>query len=676
MIGRIGVVLGVVAALALGLPASGAAQPAASARADEGAPAARAAAQRVVRRNVSVVGRHNLGGAGLNGEVAVVGNTAVVGGGLVPNTGYHTERYNPMGCLTVSAKIVSLRNPRRPSVLATIPLPQGVAAADVDALRVRTPSFRGVLAAIALDDGPSQQGPTGCATTLANPGPTFVDRGIAYYDITNPRSPQFLGRYHADAEMVPASAPPCAPPPRGTAVRCATGQHSVDLVQRGARVLSISVEPAASIGATIRTSGEVRIVDATDPRRPAQLSSFLPRSQRPPEWTGFSNNGCNPFVNGHAAEFAGNGRRALAAYMDEGLYHLSLTNPAAPRMLGRAGYAPTRALEGNAAYASFARVGRRRLALVSEDDWAGVETRLRIDAPSALAGSKFACEASFTLFDREGDSQIYRRPGRQVAGEIAYVGRYCLAASNPNDDPRLADPRGKIAFVDSARVTATQPGIPATGRNCRFDARAKRAQDEGAVAALFGRVPNPPSAGSAQAVAPGGDSRVLTIPAAQIDQGDANPLRSTLCPAVSGGACTGGQGVSGALVDSRGAWGALRVADLRRATRPRFVTSYRTRHAKAFPPPDLGVYAAGQAEVREGLAYVAWNSDGLRVLDVTGRRPREVGAFIPRDTADPSQTLPPKAQVVGVDFTRRHVVVTDINSGLYVLSYRGGGRRR
>ena len=672
---RVALAVGAVTVLAACLPASVAAvAPPGPAAAEDGSRGQARAALVAARRHVSLVGHHNLGGGGLNGDVAVVGNTAVVGAGLVPFTGYHTERYNPLPCFTVSAKVVSVRNPRRPQLLATIPLPAGVAAIDVDALRVRTRSFRGVLAAIALDDGPSQQGPTGCVPTAANPGPTFVDRGIVYYDISSPRSPQLLGRYQADADAVPAGTAPCGPPPGGSPVSCATGQHSVDLVQRGRRLLSVSVEPAASQGANIRPSGDVRIVDVTDPRSPRQVGAFPPLGQRPHP---FANNGCSPFVNGHSAEFAPGGRSALAAYMDEGLYHLDLANPAAPRLLGKASYPPTRELEGNAAYATSARVGRRRLALVSEDDWLGTETRLRIDSPAALAGSKFACEGMFTFFDIEGDSQIYRRPDRQLAGDIVYVGRGCVAAGTSPADPYLADPRGKIAFIDSARVPATQPGIPASGPNCRFENRVRRAQAAGATAALFGRVPNPPFANDPRAVTPGGGGPTgMTIPAVQIDKDDADALRSTLCPGVSGGACTGGQAVSGALVATPGEWGALRVADLRRATRPRFVSSYRTRRARAFPPPDLGIYAPGHAEVEDERAYVAWNADGLRVIDLSRRRLREVGAFVPRDAADPTGTLPPKAQVVGVAFTRRHVVITDVNSGLYVLSHRARGQRR
>ena len=70
-------------------------------------------------------------------------------------------------------------------------------------------------------------------------------------------------------------------------------------------------------------------------------------------------------------------------------------------------------------------------------------------------------------------------------------------------------------------------------------------------------------------------------------------------------------------------------------------------------------------------AYVAWNADGVRVLDLSGGgRPTEVGFYVPADTADPTGTLPPVAHVTGVALAGRNIVVTDANSGLYVLAYR------
>ena len=651
---------GVGIALSSALLALGLAFPT-SALAREAAPEATSTAAEA--RGLRLVAHHNLGGGGLNGDVAVVGNIAIVGAGLVPNTGYHTERYNPLGCYTVSAKIVDLSRPARPRVIATIPMPQGSAAMDVDALRVRTPSFSGVLAAIAIDDGPSQAGPTGCSPAAGHNTPIYAERGVAYYDLNRPSSPQFLGRYQADADAVPANAPPCGPPPQGDRLRCATGQHSVDLVQRrDGRVLSISTEPGALVQNL--PSGDVRIVDVTNPRSPVQVGFFPPLDARPHH---FSPNGCAPFVNAHSGEFYAGGTRALVAYMDAGVFNLDLSNPAVPARVSQLGYQPIRSLEGNAGYVTTTTVGRRLLALVAEEDWWAPRTEVQIDAPASIAGTKFACEGTPTLFDPDRNAQLYVRTGQQARGEIVYVGRGCAAGATAGADPYLADPAGKIAFIDSARVTATQPDIPAAGANCRFDVRTRRAQDAGAIAVLYGRVQSRPFAASPQAIAWGGMPTGLTIPGTMIDEPDANALRSTLCPSVVAGGCTGGQAVTGAIVDRPGEWGALRVFDLTRPTAARLVTSHRVARARIFPPPDLGVYAPGRPVARGGLAYTAWNSAGVRVLDVTGRRAKEIAFFVPNDTSDPTGTLPGEVQVFGVALAGRHVVITDVHSGLYVL---------
>ena len=72
----------------------------------------------------------------------------------------------------------------------------------------------------------------------------------------------------------------------------------------------------------------------------------------------------------------------------------------------------------------------------------------------------------------------------------------------------------------------------------------------------------------------------------------------------------------------------------------------------------------------------------LRIVDVTDpSAPRQVGAdpaqreiahFAPPDRTDPQGTFPAKATVVGVAMLdsggRQYVVITDVNSGLYVLA--------
>jgi len=615
-----------------------------------------------------VVGRNDLGGGGLNGDLAVIGTTVVVGAGLVPDTGDHTERYNPLFCFSGhSVKIVDVSDPHSPRVASTIPLPAGVAAIEVDALPVATPAFTGDLLAVALDDGPSHQGPSPCSPTSAT-----NHRGVAYYDITDRAAPVFLGRYEADVEQAPPEAPPCGPP-SGTA-RCAVGQHSVHLVQRAdGRVLSVSSEPLASHPVVNSPNGDLRIVDVTNPRAPTLVGAWPPLGERP---SPFSNNGCRRFSNNHSVTTDDTGTRAHVAYMDDGLINLDISDPAAVSVIGQWDYPAVRSVEGNAAFVSTGVVGGRPVAVVSEEDFIAPDSVLRIDSPPGLAGERFACEAMFTVFDPEDTAAVYRKPGSQLAGEIAYVGRGCPARgtqANPiAADPYLTSGAGRIVLVDGGKVAATQPDIPTT--SCPFAARVLRAQAEGAIGVVLAHRFAAPFQASEFGISSGGNHNNLSIPHFTLDQAEGDALRAGLCPSVSGGACTTDPVATGAMIDRPGTWGGLRILDLSNPAAPAEIGSYHTPGSRAFPPPDLGIYTAGHTVLKGSFVYAAWNADGLRVLDVSNpAAPREVASFVPPDTPDPNGFLPAKARVVGVETIPGHVVISDENSGLFVLELGGGG---
>ena len=605
---------------------------------------------------VRVVGRSDLGGQGLNGPVAVVGTTAIIGAGITPAAGVHAHFFNPYPCPPVAVKLVDLSDLTAPRLVGTIPVSAGVAAIDVDAKRVRTPSFAGDLAAIAL--------------ATCSPAGNFVERGVVYYDITDPRTPRYLGRYQADADsLLPDTIPPCGPPPTGSSARCASSQHSVALVQRpDGRVLSLSTEPGAS--ASRYPSGDLRIVDVTNPRAPVQLASY-PERGRPI----FSKNGCRPFSASHGARPSADGSRVAVAYYDDGVFILDLTDPSVPSLVGRIPYAADRTVEGNAAHASVARVGDRTLVLIAEEDWIPSRAMLRIDAPSSATRAIVACEAVFTLYGRESRARLRDHDRGEVRGDIVYVGRGCPAnpgsgmhAGTPDTDPYLADPAGRIVLADRTRQ-ALQPGS-STGAGCTVAERALRAQEAGAVALVIAQT----VASAPEPFSPDGDPAGVRIPVVQIGKDDADALRAALCPAIEGnGRCGTGERISGALADSPGEWGGLRVVDATDPARAMDIATYRSPQALRYPPPDLGVYAPRQSMTFGELALVAWGADGLRIMDVSRTPPVEVASFIPPDRADPTETLPAKAHVVGVAALQSlsgdtiRIAVTDIHSGLYLV---------
>ncbi|MDQ6805714.1 MAG: hypothetical protein M3065_12265 [Actinomycetota bacterium] len=368
---------------------------------------------------LDLVGQSNLGGGGLNGQIATIGNTVIVASGILPARSFHVGFYDgTYTCPPTTVKVVDVSTPSAPTVVSQIPVAPGLVASDVAALHVSTPSFTGDLLAVAL----------------ARCNATAPLGGVAYYSITNLAQPVLLGFYQPDTNR-PAADSGCGGFPTGSGPYMCPSQDNVALVQRSdGQVLSLSTEPgAASAQSTVPDPtflhGDLRVVDVTNPATPTEVGSYpnaYPVDQRPPGYNGetplWSNNGCRPFNGAEGVGVYPDGSKALLPFYDGGLLTVDLTNPAAPATLGQYQYPTDRNFEGNAAYANYASVAGRSLALVGEQNWIAPSSSLRIDGSSSVAGSKFACEAMFTLFDPNNTAQVYRHAGSQVAAGIVYVG--------------------------------------------------------------------------------------------------------------------------------------------------------------------------------------------------------------------------------------------------------------
>lgn len=224
-------------------------------------PAASAADR--VEVGLAVAGRSDLGGGGPFDDVAVVGRTAVVAAGECPGG---------------SLAVVDVKDPRRPSVVATVPLRPGTVAVDLDAQPVATESFTGDLLAVAL---------TPC-TAAASPG-------VAYYDLTVPAHPRLL------------------------AERQGPGAGSVAIAQREDGVVAV------------RPSGptSVAVDDISDPARPVPVGRWAAAGPALPGT-------CVP-LEAQVAGFFDDGRRALVLLSDGRVYDLDLADPARPRDDGTGG---------------------------------------------------------------------------------------------------------------------------------------------------------------------------------------------------------------------------------------------------------------------------------------------------------------------------------------------------
>ncbi len=119
-----------------------------------------------------------------------------------------------------------------------------------------------------------------------------------------------------------------------------------------------------------------------------------------------------------------------------------------------------------------------------------------------------------------------------------------------------------------------------------------------------------------------------------------------------------------------GSWGHLRIWNVRNPAAPAEVGRFITRNAATLTPVAPGLFSIRGPFVRNGTAYLAWYSDGIRVVNLaTPASPDETAFFVPPPVADPFVFFPTAPLVVGVHVENELIIVSDINAGLYVLRH-------
>ena len=161
----------------------------------------------VIEANLEMVARSDLGDPTTFGDVTVVGTVAMVA-------------TDGPGCAG-AVKVVDVKDPAKPHAVASLALPAGSTAGDLDSLTVDGPAFTGDLLAVAL------------APCAGGPSP-----GVVYYDVTTPDAPRQVAE--------------------------TAGATSVSLAQRG----------DGRVVAARATAAGVEVDDLTDPARPAVLGQW------------------------------------------------------------------------------------------------------------------------------------------------------------------------------------------------------------------------------------------------------------------------------------------------------------------------------------------------------------------------------------------------------------------
>jgi hypothetical protein len=373
-------------------------------------------------------------------------------------------------------------------------------------------------------------------------------------------------------------------------------------------------------GTEVRTSnfgagpglGDLQIVDISDPTRPSLIGewgvldepklglAFFLREQRGARADAFAESV-------HASR---DGKRVYLAYSDHGGMILDISDPSQPLLLGHIGFEAGN--EGNAFDVRPARGGNLLLR-------------------SHLVRFTFQIQLSSNVYSDQrtaGESgntpAIYNRPGHAIDGEVVFVGAGCP------QDPYLADPNGRIAIMLTAGCTANQ--------------KIARAQLAGAVAVIF--YDDGPLAGFDAQFAPGGGGTVVTpdgttvtvdIPAIGVGQNTGRCLAQVRAQsgALRAVGCSTELPVTVNATAFFQGFGRLEIFDIRDPADPIKLSTFATPNSidlngaltNRFPNPPI-FFSANYLDVRGHLAFIGWERDGLRIVDISRpAAPREIAVW-------------------------------------------------
>jgi hypothetical protein len=195
---------------------------------------------------------------------------------------------------------IDLRDPARPRPLASFAEFPGSDGQDVWVGTVRTRAFRGDLAAVGVQRCPGKD-------------PGFA--GLALYDVSDPARPRPLAQL---------------------ATGVAAGVHELGVVQRAdGRVLILAAVPY-SFQLSQGRQGDLRIIDATDPRRPREVADWDVRRDGPAAARGQL--GARRDVFCHSAWPFDGGRKLFASFWAAGEQFLDISDPRAPKLVGQTPY--------------------------------------------------------------------------------------------------------------------------------------------------------------------------------------------------------------------------------------------------------------------------------------------------------------------------------------------------
>lgn len=239
--------------------------------------------------------------------------TAVVGqfdpgGGFAAGVWTHNEvAYlgtwgRAQACPASGVRLIDVADPASPASLGAIANGDEYPGTDTDSVwagSIDTPSFNGDIAVV---------GVSLCDNSERNRYREGF-RGLAIYDVSDPKAPQLLGTYDSGERT--------------------QGVHEVDVVTRSDGRVMAAATVMQSFLHTDGALGDVRLVDITDPADPLEVTTWdyrdavLPPDELPPDTEAEQ-------YHAHNVDFAGGGQRLWVAVWDAGAVLLNIDDPARP----------------------------------------------------------------------------------------------------------------------------------------------------------------------------------------------------------------------------------------------------------------------------------------------------------------------------------------------------------
>ena len=244
-------------------------------------------------------------------------------------------------CPSLGVRVIDLHDPTSPTPIGAAAVYTGTTAEHLAAVRYAAPAFSGNVLLAGIQRCRAGSGAAG---------------GLALWDISDPSNPTELAFFATG--------------------RGSRGVHEFTVRRQGDRWLAFLAVPNSEV---TDGAGDLRILDVTDPRNPVQLVDWgAKRDAGLPVGSGAQ---CAPFCRGaapeaflHSVVLSADARTAYLSYWDLGVIILDVSEPSAPRWLGR--YAEPQAAEGNTHSVALALDGK--LALVADETMSPPWGRLRL----------------------------------------------------------------------------------------------------------------------------------------------------------------------------------------------------------------------------------------------------------------------------------------------------------